>query len=228
MRLTKLLRRSPTILILSLLTLAQLGELSLPIKAQTEPLTEKSLSSLKSDVNIYSDNNDTQGVNVYSLCPIVVTNCNDYLTDRAIAKSILIQSLNQKISRTNEQIDYLTGEIEFYKSRSWTDYITLQPLEILENLFGGGKPRETKLRIIDLETKVSELEDNKIRLENELIIKQEEIKNEVAIALLNIEENRKTIELIEKKIQKTKLQNQVFLIKYSNGEGTTNQYLSYQ
>jgi hypothetical protein len=49
-----------------------------------------------------------------------------------------------------------------------------------------------------------------------------------AIALLNIEESRERIKLINQKITKVKLQSQVFLIKYSNGEGTTNQYLNYQ
>jgi hypothetical protein len=48
------------------------------------------------------------------------------------------------------------------------------------------------------------------------------------IALLNIEESRERIKLINQKIAKVKLQSQVFLIKYSNGEGTTNQYLNYQ
>jgi type I site-specific restriction endonuclease len=159
---------------------------------------------------------------------MIIINCRQYLTDRAIDKSLLVQSLQQKIKVTEEQINYLNSEIEHYKSRGWIDYITLKPLEIIENLFGGGKARETKLRIIDLETKVGELKDNKSHLENQLIITKEEIKNEMTIVLINIQEAKSQIKLIEEKIKKTNLKNKIFAIQYRYGEGTTEQYLNYQ
>jgi outer membrane protein TolC len=82
--------------------------------------------------------------------------------------------------------------------------------------------------ITDIEVKINSLKANKNSLENQLIVEKDKLKNEIAIALLNLEESRERIKLINQKKKKVNLQSQVFLIKYSNGEGTTNQYLNYQ
>jgi outer membrane protein TolC len=82
--------------------------------------------------------------------------------------------------------------------------------------------------ITDIEIKIDALKANKNSLENQLIVEKDKLTNEIAIALLNIEESRERIKLINQKKKKVNLQSQVFLIKYSNGEGTTNQYLNYQ
>jgi hypothetical protein len=137
-------------------------------------------------------------------------------------------SLEDKIINTGEQINYLEDRVRYYKSRNWTNFITLEPIKLIQNIFGGGDVQRNQLTITDIETKINQLKDNQDRLENQLIIEKDNIKNEVAIALLNIQESRERIKLINQKRAKVKLQSQVFLIKYSNGEGTTNQYLNYQ
>ena len=150
------------------------------------------------------------------------------MTDRAIASSILVASLEDKITNTGEQINYLEDKVKYYKSRNWTNFITLEPIKLIQNLFGGGDVQRNQLTITDIEVKIDGLKANKNSLENQLIVEKDKLKNEVAIALLNIQESRERIKLINQKIAKVKLQSQVFLIKYSNGEGTTNQYLNYQ
>ncbi len=150
------------------------------------------------------------------------------MTQRAIASSVLIANLEDKITNTGEQINYLEEKIRYYKSRNWTNFITLEPVKLIQNLFGGGDVQRNQLTITDIEVKINSLKANKNSLENQLIVEKDKLKNEIAIALLNIEESRERIKLINQKIAKVKLQSQVFLIKYSNGEGTTNQYLNYQ
>ena len=150
------------------------------------------------------------------------------MVDRAIASSVLIASLEDKITNTGEQINYLEDKVKYYKSRNWTNFITLEPVKLIQNIFGGGDVQRNQLTITDIEVKIDGLKANKNSLENQLIVEKDKLKNEVAITLLNIQESRERIKLINQKIAKVKLQSQVFLIKYSNGEGTTNQYLNYQ
>jgi hypothetical protein len=88
--------------------------------------------------------------------------------------------------------------------------------------------QRNQLTITDIEIKIDALKANKNSLENQLIVEKDKLKNEIAIALLNLEESRERIKLINQKKKKVNLQSQVFLIKYSNGEGTTSQYLNYQ
>ena len=104
----------------------------------------------------------------------------------------------------------------------------MEPVKLIQNIFGGGDVQRNQLTITDIEVKINSLKANKNSLENQLIVEKDKLKNEIAIALLNIQESRERIKLINQKRAKVKLQSQVFLIKYSNGEGTTNQYLNYQ
>jgi hypothetical protein len=172
---------------------------------------------------IYNDNlidsNNCQNINI---------ECIDDLSNKAIANSLVIAELENKIELVEKQIDYLQEKISYYQSRNWTDFITLDPVKFVQNIFGGGDVQKTQLTITDLQVKVDRLKTDKINLEKELIIKQEEIKNKVANLLFKLTENEQKILLIEQQLENFKLSNQVFLIKYSNGEGTTNQYLSYQ
>ncbi len=112
----------------------------------------------------------------------------------------------------------------------------MEPVKLIQNIFGGGDVQRNQLTITDIEVKIDSLKANKNSLENQLIVEKDKLKNEIALreaapsvsALLNIQESRERIKLINQKRAKVKLQSQVFFIKYSNGEGTTNQYLNYQ
>ena len=76
---------------------------------------------------------------------------------------------------------YLEDKVKYYKSRNWTNFITLEPVKLIQNIFGGGDVQRNQLTITDIETKINQLKDNQDRLENQLIIEQDNIKSEVAI-----------------------------------------------
>ena len=153
-------------------------------------------------------------------------NCEHYLTSNAIAKSLVIQSLNGKISKIDKQIEYLSERVQYYQARNWTNYITLDPVKLVQNLFGGGDVQKNQLTITDIETKIIGLEDNQNILENQLILEKNNIKKDISEILINIQENISEILLINKKISESITKNKIFLFKYSQGQGTTNQYLS--
>ena len=232
----KFKKRSQLVVIQFLLILAPSVVLNSSTKAQTEQLKQPSASwsELRTENSELRTSNDLPSNSSFIthnssfICTSIVTKCVDYLTERAIASSLLIATLKDKIKNTGEQIKYLEEKVRYYKSRIWTNFITLEPIKLIQNLFGGGDVQKNQLTITDIETKINQLKDNQDRLENQLIVEKDKLKNEIAISLLNIQESRERIKLINQKIAKVKLQSQVFLIKYSNGEGTTNQYLNYQ
>ena len=216
-----------------------LGDNSLALQkgeqARLNPFGDNSLAHQEGEqipINSFSDNSVSyqrgKQSPFNSFGEQIPLNCLDDLTNKAIVSSLIIQSLDNEILRTSEQLDYLKGEIEYYKSRLWTGYITLDPLKILENLFGGGKVRDTKLTIVDLESKVAELENNEVQLQNQLIIEKQKIQNTIFTLITSLQENLETIELIKTRIDSTKLQFEVFSIGYVNGVGSTSEYLSYQ
>ncbi len=163
-----------------------------------------------------------------SLCPPPILDCSGYLSERAIANSPIIQEIEDKIILVEKQIDYLDEKVAYYKSRNWTDYITIEPVKFVQNIFGGGDVQKTQLTITDLEIKADRLKIELINLEKEKVVKEEEIKLSVVEYLDKLQELQSKIQLLRKQQDNFEISRSAFLIKYQNGEGTTNQYLSYQ
>jgi hypothetical protein len=134
----------------------------------------------------------------------------------------------------------ISKEIQIIDNTEWIELVITKVNEVVALLVSTinklGDVQRNQLTITDIEVKIDGLKANKNTWENQLIVEKDKLRNEIALreaapsvsALLNIQESRERIRLINQKIAKVKLQSQVFLIKYSNGEGTTNQYLNYQ
>jgi hypothetical protein len=151
--------------------------------------------------------------------------CVQQLTESAIVNSPELKLLGEKITIVEQQLELLGKRIEYSGKRSWTSYITIDPVKLLQNIFGGGDVQRDKLAIADLQVKTAQLESALAELERQ---KEEEkvLSGEKVLRLvLEIESSDRTIALIRSQQNTFALQNEVFRIQYRFGQGSTEQLL---
>ena len=73
----------------------------------------------------------------------MATDCSDRAQCRGISRHICYAS-------TRDLIDYA-------EAQQWTDYLTLEPLRLVQNIFGGGDVQRNRLAISDLEVRAADL-----------------------------------------------------------------------
>jgi hypothetical protein len=163
------------------------------------------------------------------LFPLIYTpECVDVLTEMAITNSPKIKSLREKITLVEERVAFLEEKIDYNQDRQWTDYITLDPIKLVQNIFGGGDVQRTRLTIADLETKTSALSFDLVQLEQAIENEKSVLREKIYNLLLEIQDNTRQVQLIESQLETFKKQKEIFKIQYAGGEGTTNQYLGLQ
>jgi chromosome segregation ATPase len=146
----------------------------------------------------------------------------------AIINSPKIKSLREKITLVEERVAFLEEKIDYNQDRQWTDYITLDPIKLVQNIFGGGDVQRTRLTIADLETKTSALSFDLVQLEQAIEDEKSVLREKIYNLLLEIQDNSRQVQLIESQLETFKKQKEIFKIQYAAGEGTTNQYLGLQ
>jgi len=65
------------------------------------------------------------------------SDCIQNLTQRAIAHSNELQVLGEKITLINQRLEVIDERINYAQSRRWVNYITLDPLRLIQNIAGG-------------------------------------------------------------------------------------------
>jgi hypothetical protein len=151
--------------------------------------------------------------------------CLQQLTEIAIASSPQLKLLGEKITIVEQQLELLGKRIEYSKKRSWTSYITIDPVKLLQNIFGGGDVQRDKLAIADLQVKTAQLESALAELERQREEEKVLLGEKVLRLVLDIESNERTIALIQSQQNTFALQNEVFRIQYRFGQGSTEQLL---
>jgi hypothetical protein len=71
--------------------------------------------------------------------------CVQQLTEVAVSNSPQLKLLGEKITIVEQQLELLGKRIEYSRKRSWTSYITIDPVKLLQNIFGGGDVQRDKL-----------------------------------------------------------------------------------
>lgn len=154
--------------------------------------------------------------------------CLHQLTQNAIATSSELTHLDAKINLINQRLDLMAQKVDYANSRTWTNYLTLDPFRLIQNLFGGGDVQSDRIEIANLELSVAELEAIKAELERQKVAKQEEIENQVFEQLLNYEAQLRQLNLAQNQLTTFAHQQQIELISYRLGQGSTEQYLASQ
>ncbi|MBE9168597.1 hypothetical protein IQ238_14125 [Pleurocapsales cyanobacterium LEGE 06147] len=57
----------------------------------------------------------------------------------------------------------MDDRLEYSQKKTWTNYVTLDPVKLLQNLFGGGDVQRDRLAIADLEIKTAGRGEGKVR-----------------------------------------------------------------
>jgi outer membrane protein TolC len=147
------------------------------------------------------------------------------LTDSAIAKSSKLQKLDEKIILLDERLKVMDSRIDYTQKKQWTNYVTIDPVKLLQNLFGGGDVQKNKIAIADLEIKTADLEAAKAELERQKIDVKILLGEKVLHLLLDYEAANRKHELLTSQLETLNQQREVTRIAYKFGQGSTSQIL---
>ena len=134
------------------------------------------------------------------------------MTELAIGQSREIAILEQRL-------EVAAGRIDYAEARQWTDYLTLEPMRLVQNLFGGGDVQRNRLAIADLEVQSAELMRRREAV-------AESLAREVIDRVLQYEQLGRQGELLEGQILTQQHQQAVMEVGYRMGQGNTNTMLS--
>ncbi len=129
------------------------------------------------------------------------------MTELAISQSQEIAVIEDRLELSNDRINYA-------ESRQWTDYLTLDPVELVQSIFGGGAVQRNRLAIADLEVQVADL----IRRREEVA---EALAREVVDQVLEYEQLGRRLELLDAQIVTQEQREAVLEVSYRMGEGST-------
>ena len=100
----------------------------------------------------------------------------------AIANSNKLQQTAERISLIEQRLAVTEDRIEYTSKKKWTNYISTNPVDIIQNLFGGGGVQRDNIAIANLEVRTADLLAAKAELERQ----QEEEKLEIEDEVLNL------------------------------------------
>ena len=103
----------------------------------------------------------------YLPCKNSSTECITLLTQRAIAYSTELVTIEERIKIISERLELMEEKIDYSKKRTWTNYITTDVIKIIQNIFGGGDIQRDRIAITDLELSVGQLSAAKAELERQ-------------------------------------------------------------
>ncbi|NEP61732.1 MAG: hypothetical protein F6K31_33065 [Symploca sp. SIO2G7] len=138
--------------------------------------------------------------------------CLAQLTQRAIAQSTEIEAINQQLALTNDRQDYA-------EARQWTNYLTLDPIRLVQNVLGGGDVQRDRLAIAALELEAANLSRRRKAV-------AEEITREVVDLVLDYEKQNRQLTLTTAQYQTQQQRQAVMEAVYRTGSGATSQVLT--
>ena len=138
--------------------------------------------------------------------------CLEILTQQAIEQSSEIEAINEQLELTAQRQDYA-------ESRQWTNYLTLDPIRLVQNVLGGGDVQRDRIAIASLELDEADL------------IRQREnqaqwIADEVVGLVLSYEKLGREYELLHSQLKTHLMQVQIMEAQYRTGQGSTNRMLT--
>ncbi len=162
--------------------------------------------------------------------------CVEQLTQQAIANSLTLQTLNERITLIDDRLALMGDRKDYAESKLWTNYLPtstnidgiIDPFAWIRNLAGGGDMQRDRLAIADLEVKAATLEAARAELERQREQEKVNLGEKVLQLLLGYEAATREVELVESQIKTFQVSREVFRIRYQFGEGTTEQWLSFE
>ena len=152
--------------------------------------------------------------------------CIELLTEKAIAHSPELKTLDEQIAIIEQRLALSQDSIRYSKRRRWTNYLTTDPIRLLQNLFGGGDVQRDNLAITGLEIRKADLEAAKALL----LRRREETRILLGDKVLNLvlehQRAQRQEALTQTQLHNQQLRNRIAEIDYRYGDGSTSQILS--
>jgi hypothetical protein len=119
----------------------------------------------------------------------------------------------------------MEDRIAYSQKKTWTNYVTLDPVKLLQNLFGGGDVQRDRIAIADLEIKSADLLAAKAELERQQEEEKVRVGDKVLRLLLDYEAANRRHRLLSSQLETLEQQREVTRIAYRFGRGSTSQIL---
>ena len=151
--------------------------------------------------------------------------CVEQITLLAIANSFKLQQAADRIALIEQRLAVTEDRIDYTSKKKWTNYISTNPVDIIQNLFGGGGVQRDNIALANLEVRTTDLLAAKAELERQQEAEKLEIEDEVLNLLLNYEAANRKHELLLSQLETLEQQREVVRIAYRMGRGSTSQIL---
>ncbi|MGK7897880.1 MAG: hypothetical protein AB4372_30745 [Xenococcus sp. (in: cyanobacteria)] len=147
------------------------------------------------------------------------------LTEKAIASSFKLETLTARIALIDERLELAEDRIDYVSKKSWTNYISTNPVEIIQNIFGGGNVQRDRIAIASLEIRTADLLAAKAELERQKEEEKVKIGDRVLRLLLDYEATERRHVLLTSQLKTLEQQQRVARVSYRNGRGSTSQMI---
>ncbi len=151
--------------------------------------------------------------------------CVQQLTEKAIANSPKLKQSESRIALIDQRLAVTEERIDYTSKKKWTNYISADPVNIIQNLFGGGGVQRDNIAIASLEVRTTDLLAAKAELERQQESEKLRIEDEVLGMVLDYEAAERKRELLLSQLETLEQQREVIRIAYRMGRGSTSQIL---
>ena len=114
---------------------------------------------------------------------------------------------------------------DYVSKKGWTNYISTNPVDIIQTIFGGGAMQRDNIAIASLEIRTADLLAAKAELERQQSEEKVEIGDRVLRLLLDYEAAQRRYGLLNNQLQTLEQQQRVARVSYRRGRGSTSQML---
>jgi hypothetical protein len=158
-------------------------------------------------------------------CSNSSSECVEQLTEQAIANSNKLQQSESRIAAIERRLAVTEERIDYTSKKKWTNYISTNPVDIIQSLFGGGGIQRDNIAIANLEVRTADLLAAKAELERQQEEEKLKIKNKVLRLVLDFEAAKRKLELLSDRLATLNQQREVIRIAYQMGRGSTSEIL---
>ncbi len=143
----------------------------------------------------------------------------------AIANSSKLKQSESRIALIDQRLAVTEERIDYTSKKKWTNYISTNPVDIIQNIFGGGDVKQDEIAIANLEIRTADLLAAKAELERQQEEEKLKIEDEVLRLVLDYEAAQRRHNLLTSNLETLSQQREVIRIAYRLGRGSTSQIL---
>lgn len=149
--------------------------------------------------------------------------CIEQLALEASANSPKLEALSKQIALINRRLRITNDRISSVSKKTWTNYITLDPFELLQNIAGGGGVRRDDLAIANMKVEKTNLRAQRENLERRRSEVKADLKEEIVDLVLAHETAMRQHFSLYGQLENIHVQQQIFEIDYRTGGGSPQQ-----